>query len=221
MAIYVVCQFFVDENKINIFKKAAVDVVQNTNREKGCLFYNLHQDKKRKNIFFMFEKWEEITALEKHSNSSHVARFREIVTKNSLFTDDKILSITSNDIFNVENNNIDIGSNNDDEIYNFVQLTIKNDKIDQFIGSTKEIVMETNKEKGCLSYNLTQDVKVSNKFWFLERWTSPKYLIPHSKKPHSKEFIRKLSNNKYVAAKTRMFMVSGPLIVLNNNRSRL
>ena len=166
----------------------------------------------------MFEKWEKMEALKRHSNSSHVARFRKIRETNNLCTAKKIESITSNDIFNAENNNI--GSKNDDVIYNFAELTINNDKIDQFIGSAKIPIMETNKEKGCLSYNLTQDIKESNKFWFLGKWTSLKYLIPHSNMPHATEFIRKFNDNQYAASKTRVFIVSGPLIPLNN-RSRL
>ena len=220
MAIYLVCQFFVYEDKIDAFKKAAVDVVQNTNREEGCIFYNLHQNQKKKDVFFMFEKWEKLENLEKHSNSAHVARFRKAV--GGLFKKDKIISILSDDIFNVENDNI-INSNsksNKNNVYIFAQLTIADDKIDEFIGAALGTVKGTNNENGCLAYNLSQDTKNPNSFFFLERWSSFSALPSHQQQPHFKEFNRKIKQNRYAIAKPNLNIVSGPLIDLNN-RSRL
>ena len=46
--------------------------VAKTNKEKGCLQYNIHQDKKNPLLFQMVEKWENQTLLDAHLKSAHI-----------------------------------------------------------------------------------------------------------------------------------------------------
>ncbi len=46
-----------------------------TRTEEGCINYDLHQDNKNENLFFMYEKWENSELLQKHSESLHLAAY--------------------------------------------------------------------------------------------------------------------------------------------------
>lgn len=47
-------------------------VVDKTNKEKGCIRYNIHQDKKNPLLYMMIEKWENQQLLDSHLASAHI-----------------------------------------------------------------------------------------------------------------------------------------------------
>ncbi|GHH99190.1 putative quinol monooxygenase [Neobacillus kokaensis] len=52
----------------------AKELVAETRKENGCLYYALHQDIKDPAIFTMLEEWEDEKALEQHNQSAHMVR---------------------------------------------------------------------------------------------------------------------------------------------------
>ena len=64
---------------------------------------------------------------------------------------------------------------------NFIQL----DKVDEYISIAKKLVAETNKnEKGCLRYELFQDIANPQILTILEEWESTEALGLHGATKH-------------------------------------
>lgn len=56
------------------YLKFARELVTETRKEKGCIFYALHEDINDPTILTMLEEWEDEEALKQHNNSDHVQR---------------------------------------------------------------------------------------------------------------------------------------------------
>ena len=63
----------VKEEKLDEFLAACDPCIQATNKEKGCIFYNCHQDLSDPTHIMFIEQWESIEDLETHLKSQHVA----------------------------------------------------------------------------------------------------------------------------------------------------
>jgi quinol monooxygenase YgiN len=75
-----------------------------------------------------------------------------------------------------------------------VHLKLKSDADHKKILQTaKECVTMTRKEKGCIAYDLHQDLEDPTKFVFFEKWKSPKDLEAHFEAAHTKMLLGALS----------------------------
>ncbi len=70
------------------------------------------------------------------------------------------------------------------------RLSIKSEKVDQFLQVAEKIVEETRKESGCKTYVLYQSsFKPENEFIFYEEYQDQKALDFHNESAHLKEFF--------------------------------
>ena len=58
-------------------RHAALEMVEATRREAGCLSYAFYADLVDPGTFFIFEEWESDAALGAHFQSEHMARFQQ------------------------------------------------------------------------------------------------------------------------------------------------
>lgn len=58
------------------------------------------------------------------------------------------------------------------------------DKVDQCIELVKELVEQTKKEAGCISYKMYQDIKEPSLLTMIETWESEEALQAHMASPH-------------------------------------
>ncbi|PXV87711.1 quinol monooxygenase YgiN [Lachnotalea glycerini] len=62
---------------------------------------------------------------------------------------------------------------------------IKADKIEEFLQAAKQLVQDTNqKDAGCISYDLYQDVSNSQVLTIIEEWENKESLDQHMKAEH-------------------------------------
>lgn len=66
---------------------------------------------------------------------------------------------------------------------------VKSGQLERVLELSGEMVKETVKEKGCIRYELLQDVKDPNVLIFLEEWESEKALEEHMASEHFKRLI--------------------------------
>lgn len=66
-------------------------------------------------------------------------------------------------------------------------------KKEEFIKLAKELVEESNKENGCISYNLYEDINDENIVTFIEVWGSSEDINKHNNSEHFKNIVPKLS----------------------------
>ena len=67
--------------KAVLFQEIIADLVKKTNAEKGCITYNVHQDKKEKTKFAMIEQWECQADLDAHLKTDHVKKLGQDAEK--------------------------------------------------------------------------------------------------------------------------------------------
>ncbi|MDR1001523.1 MAG: antibiotic biosynthesis monooxygenase [Clostridiales bacterium] len=78
----------------------------------------------------------------------------------------------------------------------FAPNYVKKENIETFKSMTANLVAETQKEAGCISYNLYQDVNDPQVLAFVELWQSREALGAHMQTPHFKEIVPKLGELK-------------------------
>jgi quinol monooxygenase YgiN len=70
-----------------------------------------------------------------------------------------------------------------------VTLQVKKGEEKAMLEAAKPCVAATRKEKGCVAYELHQDLEDPTKFVFFEKWKSPKDLAAHFEEEHTKKLI--------------------------------
>ncbi|MGL6225100.1 MAG: putative quinol monooxygenase [Thermoguttaceae bacterium] len=68
------------------------------------------------------------------------------------------------------------------------KMSVKPDRIDDFLLQTREIVEETRKEPGCLTYQLLQDTIDRGSFMFYEEYADQAAFDYHGKQPYLASF---------------------------------
>lgn len=68
-----------------------------------------------------------------------------------------------------------------------VHLQVKKGEEKGFLEAAKPCIEATRKEKGCVAYELHQDLEDPTKFVFFEKWKSPQALADHFKEEHLKK----------------------------------
>ncbi len=63
-----------------------------------------------------------------------------------------------------------------------------------FVGLAMELVSESRKEEGCISYSLFQDLKNTNEYVFVEEWKDQKAIDDHNSTIHFTTIVPQLHN---------------------------
>lgn len=86
----------------------------------------------------------------------------------------------------------------------FIQL----DKIQTVLPFYEELVEKTRKESGCISYELTHDLKDEGHFLFIEKWVDEAALQLHTESEHFTRLVPQIDQHTRKKAKyTRMSLV--------------
>lgn len=71
----IVAKFKVKESKINLFESLAKPLIEETNKEEGCLEYQLYKNNTENNEYLFFEQYKNQEAINRHSSSQHFKSF--------------------------------------------------------------------------------------------------------------------------------------------------
>ena len=66
-------------NNHDMVKKELVKLVEPTQKEKGCVKYDLHQDRRNPALFFFLEEWTGEDDLDNHLRSQHVTACASVI----------------------------------------------------------------------------------------------------------------------------------------------
>lgn len=89
-----------------------------------------------------------------------------------------------------------------------VTYNIKEDKIEEFLTALKPMVIATNKEKGCVRFNIHQDKGEKCKFIMMEEWKSQRYLTMHLKSEHLSKYRERTKNHNVHKSIPEVFFCS-------------
>ncbi|HEM8291611.1 putative quinol monooxygenase [Providencia vermicola] len=70
--IRIVATIIAKDNEVEFVKLATKSLVEPSNRDEGCLQYELHQDNANPNTFIFFEIWKDQQSLDKHNATQHL-----------------------------------------------------------------------------------------------------------------------------------------------------
>lgn len=90
--IRVIATIISKDNEIDFVKSAAKSIVDESNRDEGCIQYELHQDNKEQNVFVFFEIWKNQESLDKHNETTHLKGFIEKIKDKVSLLDVKVMS---------------------------------------------------------------------------------------------------------------------------------
>ena len=74
------------------------------------------------------------------------------------------------------------------------KLSIKAEKVGEFIAAAKTIIAASRAEPGCISYTLYQDPYDQTAFFFFEEWKDKAAIDAHFAMPHFKAFGEKMKD---------------------------
>ncbi len=69
--ITIVAKNVIKEGRVEEFKALAKELVDESRKEAGCIYYNLNEDINNKNILTFIEEWKDKEAIELHNKSAH------------------------------------------------------------------------------------------------------------------------------------------------------
>lgn len=87
------------------------------------------------------------------------------------------------------------------------KCVVNYDKIEEFKDNANKLVIESRKEKGCISYELCQDLKDKNIFVFLEKWQSKEAIDLHNNSNHFKDIVPKLTELQEVESEVNLYEI--------------
>lgn len=73
------------------------------------------------------------------------------------------------------------------------EFDMKPDRVSEAVQLAEELVAETRKEAGCISYELFQDTDRANHLIFLEEWESQAVLDRHSASEHFTRIVPQIA----------------------------
>ncbi|MGB2079515.1 MAG: putative quinol monooxygenase, partial [Vibrio sp.] len=75
----IVANIVAKETQIDLVKSELLKLIPITQKEAGCLQYNLHQDNQNPAHFVFIEKWESKAHLDTHLKGPHLAAYSKAV----------------------------------------------------------------------------------------------------------------------------------------------
>lgn len=90
--IRIVATIIAKNQDIEFVKAAAKAIVEPSNRDEGCIQYELHQDNNNLNTFVFFEIWKNQASLDKHNVTTHLKDFLEKIKDKVDLLDVKLIS---------------------------------------------------------------------------------------------------------------------------------
>eukprot|EP01084_Bolivina_argentea_P269209 457466_1 len=103
----------------------------------------------------------------------------------------------------------------DERVRVIVTYEIKEDKLDEFIEIIKSMIIETNKQKGCIEYNLHSDKNNKCKFVMIEQWKSQSDLNQHLQQQYFKTYKETTKQKGIHKVPPSIFVCSGPVVKLD------
>lgn len=90
--IRIVATIIAKDNEVEFVKSATKSIVEPSNRDEGCLQYELHQDNANPNTFIFFEIWQDQQSLDKHNITPHLQDFLKKIEDKVDLLDVKLIS---------------------------------------------------------------------------------------------------------------------------------
>ena len=75
------------------------------------------------------------------------------------------------------------------------------------IAAASEMMRETRREPGCITYTMSADVEDPGRFWIFEEWESEQALAEHFASPHMRSFQTRVAELGVVETSLRRYAI--------------
>lgn len=163
----------------------AKDVVY-AKKEPGNVTMELYRHKENENIFYLFERWTDQEALDRH--------FEMPYTQAVLKRCDRALTTPMQidylkDISPIPFSSMKLPEGDDKPINLFVFFEVKEGRQQQFIDQFAKSVENSRSEPGNIHFHFHKVLGQPNNFVLYERWRNQEVLDTHFEKPYTKELF--------------------------------
>jgi len=79
-------------------------------------------------------------------------------------------------------------------IMTVAKTKVREDKKQEFLKITEELIQKSQKEEGCISYNLYEDIADPYTLTFIESWKDMESIDLHNKTEHFMKILPKLAD---------------------------
>lgn len=162
----------------------AEELVRETRKENGCIFYSFVQNSSNPTRFVIVEEWESRQHLENHFQTEH---FKSLVPQMDAISHTAFLDICTDDAVALPTHNGNRGT----AAATTVVVTKDVDVAMQpkWLAMAEELVRETRKEDGCNFYSFLKSPDNPTRFVIVEDWTSRAHLEAHFKTAHFQRLV--------------------------------
>lgn len=77
----ITAQFFIKSDRVEDFKTLTTDLISNTRKENGCIFYQLYQSVEDPTAFIFYEIFENQPAFDYHLKTEHYSKFASVINE--------------------------------------------------------------------------------------------------------------------------------------------
>ncbi|MCR2044058.1 putative quinol monooxygenase [Anaerosalibacter massiliensis] len=84
---------------------------------------------------------------------------------------------------------------------------IKPGKKEEFLSLAEELIAESRKEKGCMSYDLYEDINNPNCLAFIEEWKDEEAIKIHNASPHFTTVVPKLGELREKSPEINLYKI--------------
>mmetsp|Transcript_27966 Transcript_27966/g.44352 ORF Transcript_27966/g.44352 Transcript_27966/m.44352 type:complete len:239 (+) Transcript_27966:157-873(+) len=211
--VHVIVMYEVKDNKhtLDAFLKAAIPMIQATQKEKGCVRFDLHQDLKNKYRFVLVEEWDCQQNLTAHLHSAYVKEFKAAVSKQQMAAAEPGFFFCGAPLLSFDP--VDEQDADDDGKHVFVVVTydVNENRLDAFVEAAITLVAETNKANGCQRFNFHQDKNDACRFVSVEEWDCQQNQTVHFQADYVKAFMAEQKKQEMVVSPHLAFFCSYPL----------
>ena len=84
---------------------------------------------------------------------------------------------------------------------------IKPGKKEEFLSLVEELIAESRKEEGCISYDLHEDINSPNCLAFIEEWKDEEAIKIHNASPHFTTIVPKLEELREKNSEVNLYKI--------------
>lgn len=191
-SITVITRMKVKAGSIEAFRGSVENFFRETHKETGCVLYDLYQNVQDTSFFIFHEVWKDQQAINSHISSLH---FNEFMGKAASLLEtlvpgsDSPFQVTIAQTFNPSD------PPKTEKV--IVATRAKTSRsVDDIAGDIiKTIITPSNKEKGCLGYDLYRNRKDQQLLILFEQWKGFAAIQEHMQTAHFNQFMQSAPQN--------------------------
>lgn len=175
-------------------KEVCMELVTESNKEVGCLYYHFYPSADSPNVFYIVEKYVDANAVADHNSTPH---FTMLIPSLLAKADVQFIKRAPQQTDSTKFATVDVAKGT---AVRFIVSVFVTDEA-KFIETAQQLTNASLSEEGCCDYTFAKvDESPDNEYLFVELWKNDEALEFHRSTPHCKSLIPVLDSCSTVKA---------------------